>query len=88
MKCTVETDKECNNVDLSKCENCIAPSWCFCTRKGANIELTAYKDFYESVSCLFSEGVEFMSKEEIYNAIKADWEKINEQRSARSRRED
>lgn len=29
-----------------------------------------YKQFFVSCSCYFSEGVEFMSKEEIYEAIK------------------
>lgn len=37
MKCCVEKDKDCNNEDLSKCKKCIAPSWCFCTRPGANM---------------------------------------------------
>lgn len=32
-------------------------------------------DFYDSVSCLYVEGVEFMDHEEIYQAIKAAWEK-------------
>ena len=37
MKCTVEKEKKCDNEDLTKCEDCIAPSWCFCIRKGANM---------------------------------------------------
>ena len=45
---------------------------------GSIKELIAYKDFYESVSCLFVEGVEFMTKDEIYEAIKSDWKKAAE----------
>jgi len=36
-----------------------------------------YYEFYDSVSCLFAEGVEFMTKDEIYAAIKKDWAKLN-----------
>ena len=36
-----------------------------------------YWEFYNSVSCLFAEGVEFMTKSEIYDAIKKDWAKLN-----------
>lgn len=36
MKCTVDESHKCDNEDLSKCETCIAPSWCFCKRDGAN----------------------------------------------------
>jgi len=32
-----------------------------------------YYEFYSRVSCLFVEGVEFMSKDAIYAAIKAEW---------------
>jgi hypothetical protein len=35
MKCTVEEDKECNNINFEKCKECIAPTWCMCLRKGA-----------------------------------------------------
>lgn len=41
-------------------------------------ELIAYKEFYSSVSCLFAEGVEFMTKEQIYDAIKSDWQETVE----------
>ena len=34
------------------------------------------KSFYESLSCLFAEGVEFMTKVEIYDAIKKEWQDI------------
>lgn len=33
-----------------------------------------YYEFYNSVSCLFVEGVEFCTKEELYQAIKKEWE--------------
>ena len=36
-----------------------------------------YYEFYDSVSCLFVEGVEFMTRDEIYAAIKKDWAKLN-----------
>lgn len=35
MKCVVDENEECTNEDFSACDNCIAPSWCLCTRKGA-----------------------------------------------------
>ena len=31
MKCT-ECDKECNNEDMSKCDQCVAPMLCLCQR--------------------------------------------------------
>ena len=31
---------------------------------------TVYDEFYTDVSCLFAEGVEFMTTEELYNAFK------------------
>lgn len=40
--------------------------------------LKKYEDFFNSVSCLFAEGVEFMTKDQIYSAIKADWNKFRE----------
>jgi hypothetical protein len=33
-------------------------------------ELEKYRMFFESCSCYFAEGVEFMTKDEIYEAIK------------------
>lgn len=33
-----------------------------------------YYEFYNSVSCLFVEGAEFCTKEELYRAIKKEWE--------------
>ena len=36
-----------------------------------------YRLFYESVSCLIVEGVEFMNKIELYNAIKKEWHICN-----------
>ena len=35
-----------------------------------------YKLFFESCSCLFAEGVEFMTKTEIYEAIKKEVKKL------------
>lgn len=32
--------------------------------------------FADSVSCLFVEGVEFLTRDEIYNAIKREWKEI------------
>lgn len=40
---------------------------------GSIKELIAYKHFYESVGCLIAEGVEFMNKVELYNAIRQEW---------------
>lgn len=39
-------------------------------------QVDKYFEFYNSVSCLFAEGVEFMTKGQIYDAIKKDWGKI------------
>ncbi len=33
-----------------------------------------HEEFFNSVSCLLVEGVEFMTKTQIYDAIKRDWE--------------
>ena len=38
-----------------------------------------YKEFYESVSCLFVEGTEFHRRETIYNSIKAEWKKLTKE---------
>ncbi|HAR38655.1 MAG TPA: hypothetical protein DCS09_08850 [Porphyromonadaceae bacterium] len=46
-------------------------------RLGSVKELIALKEFYESVSCLLVEGVEFMDREELYLAIKGEWVKTN-----------
>lgn len=37
---------------------------------------TIYEEFFSSVSCLFVEGVEFMNKAELYDAIKSEWERV------------
>ena len=49
-----------------------------CKKCGADFnseEGDKYYQFFSSVSCLFSEGVEFMNKIQIFDAIKRDWEK-------------
>lgn len=33
MKCNQNKKYDCNNIGLEKCNNCIAPVLCFCTRK-------------------------------------------------------
>lgn len=38
--------------------------------------LKKYKLFFESCSCLFAEGVEFMTKTEIYESIKKEVKKL------------
>ena len=38
--------------------------------------LKAFDDFYDSVSCLFAEGVEFMNKIELYNEFKKEFLKL------------
>lgn len=45
-------------------------------RLGTVKELITYKEFFESVSCLFTEGGEFMTRDQIYAAIKKDWQDI------------
>jgi len=37
-----------------------------------------YHNFFNSVSCLFVEGVEFSDKIQLYDAIKKDWQKCCE----------
>ncbi len=37
-----------------------------------------YYKFFASISCLFTEGVEFMTKEEIYDCIKKEWKVLAE----------
>ena len=34
-----------------------------------------YEEFINAVTCLFVEGVEFMTKIQIYDAIKKEWKK-------------
>jgi hypothetical protein len=38
--------------------------------------LKKYKMFFESCSCFFAEGTEFMTKTEIYEAIKQETKKL------------
>ncbi len=45
--------------------------------------LTPYKMFFESCSCLFAEGVEFMTKVEIYDAIKKEVKLLESTRKER-----
>ena len=42
------------------------------------VELEKYRMFFESCSCLFAEGVEFMTKTEIYEAIKKEVKKLEQ----------
>ena len=39
-------------------------------------DMQKYKEFFNSCSCFFAEGVEFMTKEEIYEAIKKEVKRI------------
>lgn len=32
MKCTEAKHKECDNDDMEKCKECLAPMWCLCRR--------------------------------------------------------
>lgn len=43
--------------------------------KGVRQQYDVLESFFDSVTCLFVEGVEFMSKIEIYEATKRDWNK-------------
>jgi hypothetical protein len=43
-------------------------------------DLKKYKEFFENCSCLFNEGVEFMTKTEIYEAIKKEEKKLRDGR--------
>lgn len=40
-------------------------------------ETAKLKNLYDSMACLFAEGVEFMTKSQLYDAIKSEWKKIN-----------
>ena len=53
-----------------------------CMAEGASRleELVKYQEFYSSVSCLIVEGGEFLTKTELYENIKSEWEKIKEGR--------
>lgn len=42
----------------------------------ANKEAEKYRMFFESCSCLYAEGVEFMTKTEIYEAIKKEVKRL------------
>ena len=42
---------------------------------GSIKELIIHREFFDSCACLFAEGVEFMTKEQIYQAIKEDFQK-------------
>jgi len=41
-------------------------------------DLKKYKEFFENCSCLFAEGVEFMTKTEIYEEIKKEVKRLEE----------
>lgn len=46
------------------------------SKKIGNVkDMIVHREFFESVGCLLSEGVEFMTKEQIYQAIKEDFNK-------------
>lgn len=45
-----------------------------CKRRIA--ELEKYRMFFESCSCYFAEGVEFMTKDEIYEAIQKETKQL------------
>lgn len=50
----------------------------FCAMKVIT-KLKKYYDFYDSVACLIAEGSEFMTKAELYNAIKKEHGKMNKE---------
>ena len=59
------------------CENCKEVD-CVCSTDETCSMIREYlrlKEFHSSVGCLFAEGVEFMTKVEIYDAIKSDFQK-------------
>jgi hypothetical protein len=41
-------------------------------------EINTNSEFFNSVTCLFAEGVKFMNKSELYDAIKGKWQKALE----------
>jgi hypothetical protein len=42
-------------------------------------DLKKYKEFFENCSCLFNEGVEYMTRAEIYEAIKREVKRLEQQ---------
>jgi DNA repair exonuclease SbcCD ATPase subunit len=48
-------------------------------RQVEELTLEKYRMFFESVSCLFAEGTEFMTKIEIYESIKKEVKKLEQQ---------
>ena len=50
----------------------------FCAMKVIT-KLKKYYDFYDSVACLIAEGSEFMTKAELYDAIKREQGKVNKE---------
>ena len=45
--------------------------------KHISSKLKKYYDFYDSVACLIAEGSEFMTKAELYDAVKREHGKVN-----------
>jgi hypothetical protein len=42
-------------------------------------DLKKYKSFFETCSCLYAEGVEYMTRAEIYEAIKREVKRLEQQ---------
>jgi hypothetical protein len=64
-------------VNCLFCQHC-KEDYCTCAADDTCKMIRQYlilKEFHSSVGCLFAEGVEFMSKVEIYEAIKKDFYK-------------
>lgn len=64
-----------NDIDNLHCRFCVESS-CAVEFDGKCEMIRNYlrnREFHNSVSCLFVEGVELMSIKELYKAIKAEW---------------
>jgi hypothetical protein len=66
------------------CPKIEAETECDCTDKCKELEdqIKFDTEFFNSVSCLIVEGSEFMNKVEMYEAIRAEWQKALNKKGA------
>lgn len=62
----------CRQHGINNCNECATST--SLPHNVACLHFCKYRVFYDSVSCLFVEGVEFFTKEELYQSIKKEWE--------------
>jgi len=64
---------DCEAIVSQKATVATSPSEALGSTTKCDKDSCKYYSFWNSVTCLFAEGVEFMTREQLYQAIKKEW---------------